>query len=354
MPSGLRSPGELGRVNVRAVLARLVSIILVLPVLAWAAAALWFDGPASRPVAGVLAAAFAVAALAVLLWPASRIRGIALSIVLVAGVAAWWVRLEPSNERSWQRDVAQLTSAEIQGDRVTLHNVRNFDYRSESDYTERWETRSYDLSEVVGADLYLCSWGSPWIAHTIVSWEFADGDHLAVSIETRKETHEAYSAVRGFFRQFELYYVVADERDVVRLRTNYRGDQCRLYRLSNPPEQARAVLLDYLEEINRLAEAPEWYNAATHNCTTTIRHHAQHVGAGNPWDWRVLVNGSIDQMGYERGTIDQSLPFAELRERSHINARAQAAGDAPDFSGRIRVGLPGAHGQTGAAAKDQP
>jgi len=325
------------------VLARVLVLLLFLVPVAWATAALWFDGPTSRPLAGFLAVGFAAAALGGLMLPASRLRGAAICVVLLAAVAAWWTRLEPSNEREWQRDVARLPSAEIDGDRLTIRNLRNFEYRSETDYTERWEERSYDLSQLVGADLYLCSWGSPYIAHTIMSWEFAGGEPLAVSIETRKETHEAYSAVRGFFRQFELYYVVADERDVVRLRTNHRGDQCRLYHLTNPPEQARAVLLDYLGEINRLAEAPEWYNAATHNCTTTIRHHAQNVGAGNPFDWRILVNGSIDEMGYERGTLDQGLPFAELREQSYINPRAQAAGDAPDFSARIRDGLPGGH-----------
>jgi hypothetical protein len=147
--------------------------------------------------------------------------------------------------------------------------------------------------------------------------------------------------VLGFFRQFELYYVVADERDLVRLRTNYRDEEVYLYRLSTPPEVARAVLLDYLAEVNRLAEKPRWYNALTHNCTTTIRHHVQHVAPGNPWSWKILVNGYIDELGYSRGTIDTSLPFAELREKSNITEAAKAADRDPDFSKRIRRGLPG-------------
>jgi hypothetical protein len=156
--------------------------------------------------------------------------------------------------------------------------------------------------------------------------------------------------VLGFFRQFELYYVVADERDVVGVRTNHRGEDVYLYQLKTPAHAARAILVDYLEEVNRLAEQPEWYNALTHNCTTTIRRHAQHVAAGKPFDWRILVNGYIDQLGYERGQIDTSLPFAELRQRSRVSEKAKAGGDAADFSARIREGLPAARGPLSAGA----
>jgi hypothetical protein len=189
--------------------------------------------------------------------------------------------------------------------------------------------------------MFLCSWGSTLIAHTIASWDFLDGPPLAISIETRKERGESYSALRGFFRQFELYYVVADERDVIRLRTNFRGERVYLYHIRMSPENARAVLLDYLQAVNSLAKRPQWYNALTHNCTTTIRYHALQVGAGRPWDWRILANGHIDELSYERGTIDTSLPFPELKARSNITAKAKAAYDAIDFSARIRQGLPG-------------
>jgi hypothetical protein len=254
----------------------------------------------------------------------------------------WWFSLAPSNARDWQPDVAQLPSATIDGNIVTVRNIRNFRYRSETDYDERWETRTYDLGQLQGVDMFLSYWGPTLIAHTIASWEFADGRHLAVSIETRKEKGETYDAVRGFFRQYEIYYVVADERDVVGLRAAHRGEQVFLYRLKIPAAGARAILLDYLEEVNRLAAAPQWYNALTHNCTTTIRHHAQNVAAGRPFDWRILANGHIDELGYERGQIDSSLPFAELRRRSDITAKAKAAIDDADFSLKIRRDLPGA------------
>jgi hypothetical protein len=188
--------------------------------------------------------------------------------------------------------------------------------------------------------MFLSSWGAPAIAHTISSWEFADGRHLAISIETRKEKGEEYSALLGFFRQFELYYVVADERDVIGVRTGPRGEDVHLYRLRGSPALARALLLDYLREVNQLARRPMWYNALTHNCTTQIRHHVQQITPGNPFDWRILANGYLDELGYRRGQINTSMPFAELRSRSDITARAAAAGDRADFSRLVREGLP--------------
>jgi hypothetical protein len=313
----------------------------VLASLAWGGGALWIDGPASRPLAGLLAGAFAAAGLTLLLRVRPAGRGLLAYGALFAAVLLWWLSIAPRNDRDWLPDVERLPSASIEGDRVTIRNVRNFDYRSADDYDERWEQRTYDLADLRSADMFLSYWGSPWIAHTIVSWDFGGGNHLAISIETRKERGEAYSPLLGFFRQFELYYVVADERDVVRLRTNQRGEDVYLYPLRMPPGRARAVFLDYLAEINELAEQPRWYNAATHNCTTTIRHHVQNVAPGNPWDWRILVNGRIDQLGYERGNIDTSLPFEELRARSAISERAIASDRAADFSAQIRAGLPG-------------
>jgi hypothetical protein len=307
---------------------------------AWGCAALWFDGPFPGP----LTTGFAAVSAALLVWVRPIRRGLAGFAGLLLVVIVWWNAIEPSNERDWLPDVARTATAVIDGDRIAVRNVRNFDYRTETDYDVRWEDRSYDLSKLRGVDLFLIYWGSPWIAHTIMSWEFEEGPPLAISIETRKEKGEAYSAVLGFFRQFELYYVVADERDVVRLRANYRGEDVYLYRMLAPAETARAVLLDYLEEINHLAANPRWYNAFTHNCTTTIRRHVQNVSPGRPFNWRILLNGRLDELGYQRRSIDTSLPFAELKARSNITERAKAANGASDFSLRIRAGLPGQRG----------
>ena len=307
---------------------------------AWTVGCLWFDGPESQLWAGALSMAFVVAviALLVLVRPVWRLwTGF---LVLFVLVQLWWVGIEPSNERKWLADVAELPTVTFDGELVTIKNVRNFHYRSETDFDEIWDTRTYDLSQLRGLDMYLSYWGSPMIAHTIVSWEFADGQHLTVSIETRKEVGEEYSAVLGFFRQFELYYVVADERDVIGARTNHRGEEVYLYRLKTPIPEARALLVDYLQTMNRLVKAPRWYNALVDNCTTVIRQHQQHVTSGKTFDWRIIVNGYIDELGYERGTIDTSLPFDELRRKSNITEKSKAAGTSPDFSRRIREGLP--------------
>ena len=292
--------------------------------------------------AGLLSAGFVAASLGLTAFirPLWRIW-VAFGVLFFA-VQFWWSGIEPSNDRSWLPDVARAPVARFDGDLVTLENVRNFHYRSEDDFDEIWETRSYDLSKLRGVDLFLSYWDSPMIAHTIASWEFEDGQHLAISIETRKEVGESYSAVLGFFRQYELYYVAADERDVIGVRTNHRDEQVFLYRLRTPVPVARALLVDYLRVISQLAIQPHWYNALRYNCTTTIRRHAQHVAPRNPFSWKILVNGFIDELGYERGTIDTSLPFEELRRISEITERARAAADDPDFSRLIREGLPGA------------
>jgi hypothetical protein len=318
-----------------------LSVPLVLMLTAWSAACIWFDGPDSRLLAGLLSAGFAIVSVALMGFVRPLWRMWIAFALLFFGVQFWWSGIEASNDREWLPDVAQLPIVHFDGDLVTIENVRNFHYRSETDFDEIWETRTFDLSKLRGVDLFLSYWDSPMIAHTIASWDFEDGQHLAISIETRKEVGEAYSAVLGFFRQFELYYVVADERDVVGVRANHRAEEVYLYRTRMPAPVARDLLVDYLRTMNQLAEHPRWYNALSHNCTTTIRRHAQHIAPRNPFSWKILVNGFIDELAYDRESIDTSLPFEELRSRSDVTSRANAAADASDFSERIREGLPG-------------
>jgi Domain of unknown function (DUF4105) len=320
---------------------RRLAIAFVLLATAWGALALWFDGSTSQLIAEGLAAGFVAICIGMVTLVRPLYRGVLLALVPIAAVAFWWISIAPSNLRDWSPDVARLAHATFDGNRVTIENVRDFKYHSETDYDARWETRTYDLDKIRGVDMFLSYWGPTLIAHTIASWEFDDGRHLAISIETRKQTGESYSALRGFFRQYELVYVVADERDLIGLRTNFRGERVCLYHLQVPATQARTLLIDYLRQLNRLAMHSQWYNALTSNCTTMIRYHAQNVGARNPLDWRILANGRVDELLYERGQIDTSLPFAELRKRSNITARAKAAGDSANFSARIRENLPG-------------
>lgn len=312
-------------------------IVLGLPLLAWAFGALYFDSP-SR----VLAWAFAVGSLAVVLLVSPWWRKIGLLGAMFAGILIWWLSLKPSGEGEWQADVMQKPWAEINGDEVTFHQVRNFDYRTATDFTPVWETRKVRLSQLTHMDLFINYWGSPWIAHPIVSFQFAEGPPLSFSIETRKRVGQTYSAIGGLYRQFELIFVAADERDAVRVRTNYRkGEDVYLYRTTAGLQHTRERFLEYIDSINQLNKQPRWYNAITTNCTTAIR--SQRPAAGRqPWDWRMLVNGKGDELLYERGAIvTDGLPFAELRQRAHINDDARAANDSPDFSKLIRKNRPG-------------
>ena len=325
-------------------IATLMLSVIVFAAVAWGVMCIWIDGPHSRVIAAPMAAGLAIVCIILASIVRPLLRGLVVALFPVIVVALWWTAMPPSNTRDWTPDVARTARATFHGSRVTIENVRNFKYRSESNYDQHWETRTYNLDGIHGVDLFLSFWGPTQIAHTIASWEFDDGQDLAISIETRKEKGESYSALRGFFRQYELYYVVADERDLVGLRTNYRGEQVYLYRIRVPASQARALLVDYLDKVNRLADHPQWYNALTQNCTTTIRGHAQRVGAGGHLDWRLLANGHLDELLYERGEIDTDLPLADLRARSNITEKAKAADDSPDFATRIREGLPGMGG----------
>src|SRR5436190_1495260 len=255
-------------------------------------------------------------------------------------VLAWWLTQKPSNDGNWQPDVAQVAWADINGDEFTFHNVRNCDYRTDTDYTPRWETRTVRLSQITGIDLAIDYWGSPWIAHPIVSFQFADAPPLCFSIETRKTTGQSYSTIGGLYRQYTLIYLVADERDVIRLRTNYRHEDIYLYHTTAPLDRARERFVEYVYSLNALRTQPRWYNAVTTNCTTSIR--TQHPSKERvPWDWRILLNGKADEMMYAHGAfVTGGLPFAELKTRSLIDSRARAANDSPDFSQLIREGMP--------------
>lgn len=314
--------------------------ILLLLVTLWAAAALHFDVrvPWLR---APLAAVYVLGVIAV--WVLVKRRWLAAGLTAggFALVPAWWFTLQPSNEGDWQPDVAVLPYARINGNQITLCNIRNCDYRTETDFDVRHYDKTFDLDKLRTADLFMVHWGSPHMAHTMVSFGFDGGDYVCFSIETRKQKGQGYSAIKGLFRQFELIYIVGDERDLVRLRTNYRpGEDAYLYRLRGSPERVRAGFLDYVRRVNDLHRRPEWYSAITHNCTTTIR--MQRAAADRaPWDWRMLVNGYGDELLYQRGAITTNLPLAELKQRCHINDRARAADRAANFSRLIRQGVPG-------------
>jgi hypothetical protein len=310
---------------------------------AWGTLALVFAGPANYAARAVLAGAFAAASLAALIalgWPRWRWGAFAVYLVVLAAWAAWYASLKPTNTRDWQPDVAVLPYADINGDLVTVHNIRNFDYRTETDYTPAYYDKTFDLRQLDGVDLIAVYWMGPSIAHIFLSFAFQGDQHLAISIETRKAKGQHYSTLEGFFRQYELYYVVADERDVIRLRTNFRhhpDEQVYVYRAFAPTENGRRLFLEYMSKINGLRVEPVFYNTLTTNCATNIwlnsRVNPEHL----PFSWKILLSGYVPELLYENGRLrTNGLSFSELQQRAHINARARAAGAAPDFSRRIR------------------
>lgn len=308
----------------------------------WGSLALAYSGPQGPVLHSILVASFALASLAALIGFAQRRwrwRALGAFLLLFALLLAWWQGIEPSNDRDWRTDVAVLPYATVDGDLVTMHNIRNFDYRSETDYTPAYYDKRYDLAKLDGVDLVAVYWMGPAIAHTFMSFSFAGGEHLAISIETRTEKGEGYSTLKGFFRQYELYYVVADERDVIRLRTNYRHDPIEdvyVYRLQGSLDNARNLFRAYVKEINSLRSRPEFYNTLTTNCTTNIWVHNLVNPEHLPFNWKILASGYVPAYLYETGRLDARVPFAELQRRAHVNARAHAAERAPDFSRLIR------------------
>jgi len=307
--------------------------------LLWGSLAVYYSNlpwPAARLVLGIVFFAFGIWAL----WIAPRRRGWTTFAVAYALLLAWWWAIPARQDRDWRPEVAVLPRAEVVGDRLRIYNYRNFDYRSRDDFTPRYETRDYRLSHLTGVDFYVSYWAEGPVGHTFLSFIFDNAEPLSVSIETRPELGEGFDPLASMFKQFELIYVVGDERDIVRVRTDYRRESVYLYRLNISPESARALLMIYIGRINELAAEPEFYHLLSNSCTINIIRYANMAGRTGRLELAHVLNGWIDTYLYRSGRIDTTLPFDELRRRSHINAAAMAAGNMPDFWKRIRADLP--------------
>jgi hypothetical protein len=308
--------------------------------IAWATLAIYYS---NLPWAGLrLALAIAFAAFAVwAIWLSPRRRmSVALLIVLYLGVVAWWISISPSHDRPWRPEVAVMPRAFIDGDRVRLTGVRNFEYHTRDDFTVHYEEREISLSHLTALDFYVSYWSEGLVGHTFLSFIFDNAPPLSISIETRPEVGEGFAPIASLFKQFELIYVVGDERDLVGVRTNHRHETVYLYRLNGSVDDERRLLLVYLARINELADRPEFYHLLSNSCTINIVRYMNAAGREGRFDIRHLLNGLIDSYLYHSGRIDTSLPFEELRRRSLINEAARQADGAPDFSERIRASLP--------------
>ena len=307
--------------------------------IAWATLAIYYSNLPWAWLRLGLAVAFAAFAIWAL-WLSRQRRMSVAFIVLYLGVVAWWIAIPPSHDREWRPEVAVMPRAFIDGDRVRITGVRNFDYRTRNDFTVRYEEREVLLSHLTGVDFYVSYWSEGLVGHTFLSFIFDNAPPLSISIETRPEVGEGFNPIASLFKQFELIYVVGDERDIVGVRTNHRLETVYLYRLNASPDKVRELLLVYLERINELADRPEFYHLLSNSCTINIIRYLNAAGRKGRFDIRHLFNGLIDSYLYHSGRVDTTLPFDELRQRSLINEAAQAADGAPDFSQRIRASLP--------------
>ncbi len=320
-----------------------VSLVLVCMMI-WGGFALWYQFPGAQ-IGKVIAISLWVVLASIAVWHVwggqTRWPALLLYGVAFAGLLAWWSTIKPSNDRDWADDVAYVLHTEVHGDQVTLDRVRNFNWRTQTDYDVRWETRQYDLKQLVSADLILSYWMGPAIAHTLVSFGFKDGSHVVFSLEIRKKRHESFSAIGGFFREFEVVMIAADERDIVRVRTNVRGEQDYLYRLHVPEQDLRAMFLNYMTEAKSLEHTPQFYNTLTTNCTTIVYDLAKRVAPSLPLDYRLILSGYLAEYAQDSGLLTPHYDFNTLQQRGYINPRAIAAGSDPHFSALIRQGVPG-------------
>jgi Domain of unknown function (DUF4105) len=310
--------------------------------LLWGAAALWYQGPGNF--SGKLAlialwALFGTASL-VVSWMHRPAIGLILCALACIVLLIWWGTIRPSNHRIWAADVSQMTRGTIDGSTVVLQNVRDFDWRSDIDFTPRWDTRRYDLNRLRTLDLITSYWTGPAIAHVLLSFGFDDGQRVAFSVEIRREQSEGFSAIGGFFKEFELSVIAADERDVIRVRTNIRGEDDYLYRIRLPIESMRSLFLAYVAQANSLVGTPRFYNTITTNCTTLIYHMMQRIVGHLPMDYRLLLSGYLPGYVYQEGGLDTRYSLEQLKDLGRITDRARAADRSPAFSEAIRAGIP--------------
>ena len=318
------------------------TIAIVAFAIVWGFLALWYRLPLEYPMKLVACAAFAILGIATVLAQllGRRMLWLAIFSATFGALIVWWNMIDPPRNGNWSPDVGRQVTGTIEGDVLTLTNVRDFHWRKKDDFTENWVTQTYDLSQLQSADIFLSYWAGPQMAHFILSFGFSDGEYLAWSVEVRREIGSGFSPVADLFKSNALIIVAAKERDVVGVRSNIRGEDVHIFRLRTPPERARSLLVEYVREANELAQTPRWYNSLTTNCTTVIFKMLSIAGQGIRFDWRIIVNGYLPDMMYERGAINTSVSLEKIRELGRIAPRAMAAGLGPDFSHAIRQGVP--------------
>jgi hypothetical protein len=261
--------------------------------------------------------------------------------VVVFALYVFWKR--PSNDRDWSPDQQLLPVVEFKvppvgGEKILIKNIRHTSYKTAKDYTVSYYDREYDLNKLQKVWLFLTHFtGYKFAAHSFLSFEFEGGEFVSISIEVRKKKGEKYSAVKGLFRQFELMYVIADERDVVKLRTDHHKDNVFLYPLKLSKEKSQELFCDMLKRSNNISQTPEFYHSISNACFGNIVDHINNILPGKmPFDYRVILPENADKYAHALDMIDTDFPINEARKKHQINALAEKYADDPDFSLRIR------------------
>jgi hypothetical protein len=269
---------------------------------------------------------------------ASRYVALVIAVCAAAG-AVLWLSAKPSNERTWIVEQAVLPEANIRGDTVQIRNVRDFEYSARQSFTPRYSDRTYDLSKLTSVSYVLTPFNARWRgpAHSFVSFGFSDSQFVSISVEARREPDETYDAVTGLFRQYEVMYVIGDERDLIGQRAVFDDDRVYLYPIRAKSERIREMFVSMLARANRLREKPEFYNTLTNNCTSNVVDHVNQVAPRTvPAGIKTMLPGYTDEVAYGLGLIETDVALDATRDRYLINARAKRHFRDPAFSLRIR------------------
>lgn len=314
----------------------------------WLCMALWVQQPLGLAGSSLMIGLWSAFALCILGLYAfkylfSRKKDLLIYLLGLLCGLGWYFSIDARQDRDWAPEVSRLLQYEQHGDIVTLHNIRNFDWKADGSYTERWETRQFDLNKITGVNIITSYWMGPQIAHTLVSFDFANSAPLTFSIEIRKEKNEDFSAIGGFFRKYELSLVAAEEKDILFTRSNIRGEQVYFFPVKMPPAERIALFEEYLQKADQLRQHPKWYNTLTSNCTTLVFDMVQAVSAQPlPVDYRLFASGYLPDYLYDLGALDRRWDMRRWYLQAHINPKTehQPLLSSAQYSQLIRQGLP--------------
>lgn len=318
------------------ILLRIIFCLFIIGFTVWASFAIWYQAPFGKAACTgiiILLVLFSLWVLGSQFSHFSWKKNICYLIVALM-IVGWWSTIRPSLDRMWAADVAKTVTGTVNGDIVTLHNIRDFTWRTPTDFDTNWKTETYNLDEITSVDVFLSYWMGPAIAHTLVSFGFADGRHVVFSAEIRKEHHEEFSSIGGFFRKFELAMIAAEESDIIFTRTNARGEDVYRYPINIDPQTAKTLFLNYVETGNYLAKTPEFYNTVSSNCTTVVFDLARMIDPGIPFNYKILLSGYLPDYLYDHGVIANNVARDQIRDAAYINKKA--IGGRENYSERIR------------------